>query len=103
MINKEWPLCGQRQCRTNSTKLGKNGQRKENPERYGYHTDTVMCRGNLECQEKVCKQVIKNILKNVKECRDVIVEKVYKQGRDGSHTSCFDLIAPYIVVAYLEG
>ena len=40
---------------------------------------------------------------NVKECRDVIVEKVYKQGRDGSHTARFDLIAPYIVVAYLEG
>ena len=40
-------------------------------------------------------------LKNVKECRDVIVEKVYKQGRDGSHTSRFDLIAPYIVVAYI--
>ena len=45
----------------------------------------------------------KHFLKNVKECRDVIVQKVYKQGRDGSHTSLFDLIAPYIVVAYLEG
>ena len=53
--------------------------------------------------EKVCKQVTKTFLKNAKECRDVIVEKVYKQGRDGSHTSRFDLIAPYIVVAYLEG
>ena len=46
-------------------------------------------------------QVIKTFLKNVKECRDVIVEKVYKQDRDGSHTSRFDLIAPYIVVAYI--
>ena len=26
----------------------------------------------------------KHFRKNVKECRDVIVEKVYKQGRDGS-------------------
>ena len=43
----------------------------------------------------------KHFLKNVKECRDVIVQKVYKQGRDGSHTSRFDLIAPYIVVAYI--
>ena len=43
----------------------------------------------------------KTFLKNVKECRDVIVQKVYKQGRDGSHTSRFDLIEPYIVVAYI--
>ena len=43
-------------------------------------------------------------MKNVKECRDVIVQKVYKQGRDGSETHhIFDLIAPYIVVTYLEG
>ena len=40
--------------------------------------------------EKVCKQVIKKTFhKNVKECRDVVVEKVYKQGRDGSDTSRF--------------
>ena len=35
-------------------------------ERNGYHTDTVMCRGHLECQEKVCKQVIKTFQKNVR-------------------------------------
>ena len=39
----------------------KKRTKKKNPERNGYHTDTVMCRGHLECQEKVCKQVIKNI------------------------------------------
>ena len=31
----------------------------------------------------------------------MIVKKVYKQGWDGSHTSRFGLIAPYIVVAYM--
>ena len=80
MINKEWPLSGQRQCRTNSTKLQKTDKEKKilsvmdiilthslvtTP--FGRKgvvtrlTDTVMCRGHLECQEKVCKQVIKNI------------------------------------------
>ena len=45
----------------------------------------------------------KHFRKNVKECRDVIVEKVYKQGRDGSVTiHIFDLIAPYIVVTYIH-
>ena len=45
----------------------------------------------------------KHFRKDVKECRDVIVEKVYKQGRDGSVTHhIFDLIAPYIVVAYIH-
>ena len=42
----------------NAELIARHGQRKENPERNGYHTDTVMCR---ECQKKVCKQVIKNI------------------------------------------
>ena len=46
-------------------------------------------------------QVIKNFFFKCKECRDVIVQQVYKQGRDGSHTSRFDLLAPYIVVAYI--
>ena len=45
----------------------------------------------------------KHFRKNVKECRDVIVQKVYKQGRDGSVTHhIFDLIAPYIVVTYIH-
>ena len=80
---------------SNSTKLEETD--KEKPECNGYHnTDAVMCRGHLECQKKVCKQVINTFLKNVKECRDVIVEKVYKQGRDGSHTvhHVFDLMHP---------
>ena len=53
------------------------------------------------CSPPLNIQVIKKtFLKNVKYCRDVIVEKVYKQGRDVIH-HVFDLIAPYIVVAYI--
>ena len=57
------------------------------------------------CKKKVYRTSNKkHFRKNVKECRDVIIEKVYKQGRDGSVTiHIFDLIAPYIVVTYLEG
>ena len=29
MINKEWPLSGQRQCRTNSTKLEETDKEKK--------------------------------------------------------------------------
>ena len=43
MINKEWPLSGQRQCRTNSTKLEETDK----------DTDRVMCRGHLECQKSM--------------------------------------------------
>ena len=60
MINKEWPLSGQRQCRTNSTKLEETDQENKILSVMDIIL-TVMCRGHLECQKKVCKQVIKYI------------------------------------------
>ena len=57
------------------------------------------------CKKKVYKtSTKKHFIKNVKECRDVIIKNVYKQGWDGSVTHhIFDLIAPYVVITYLEG
>ena len=62
------------------------------------HTSLAPCKKVHRTSNK------KHFRKNVKECRDVMVEKEYKQGRDGSVTHhVFDLIAPYIVVTHLEG
>ena len=74
----------------------------------GYHVPEGSASGTYITRTRVKKVYRtsnkKHFRKNVKECRDVIVEKVYKQGRDGSVTiHIFDLIAPYIVVTYLEG
>ena len=47
MINREWPLSGQRQCRTNSTELEETD--KENKVLSVMDIIlTVMCRGHLE-------------------------------------------------------